>query len=85
MSKELDIVPVLSRQLTSSTHTREATSKLDGKEIVDDEKGLDESVSIKESSQDFPWKWKATALALGVFLSGKLWLLCLAFCLVARM
>ena len=73
MSKELDIVPVLSRQLTTTTSTEAGNnSKLNEKGLVDDEKGLGESDSVESTPQDFPWRWKATALVLGVFLSGKL-------------
>lgn len=76
MSKEMDILPALSRDPNHngpSAGTDDLTAKTE-KTTTEDEKTLDSlnTDSIEqERSEDFPWRWKLTALALGVFLSGE--------------
>lgn len=84
MSKELDIVPIFSSRVSSVTDeqfpnekrnsqpAKEKTSDIDEKSF-DGEGEAEQESQLKELNKidDFPWRWKLTALALGVFLSGK--------------
>lgn len=70
---DVDILPALSlkAEKDSSPSTKNADVDKDSKDGFKKEEEA-QSVVVDSEQGDFPWRWKLTALALGIFLSGKL-------------